>query len=298
MGRCSLHSPFTDYHDTSSGDLKALIHVARIKFNLESPLSESADGRNIFTAMTAPADVRAAAEIIAAMKDSLGNLGKTFDSLGEQTVQMVKLGGELETAKLINSVRKDMQDQDQKHEAQIEEIKDLLQEVLEADVVDHLKNLIKQQILEDIGELVKQQVAEQLPHYIPQELQDEVATYQRQLQEVERALHNSESRRINIHLRTSQNQDRLCAILKSDGAVSPLFPRTLNELFSMNDATAKRLMREYELEDISESRERNVNRFMQFCGVSYQLVPSTPGAPSSGQINVQVVTQNVTNAGL
>lgn len=74
-----------------------------------------------------------------------------------------------------------------------------------------------------------------------------------------------------------------------------MFPKDLGSLFSIDgqtvflscsviqrltpvllpytlDETAKTLMQEYNLPDISDSRERNVNRFMQFCGVSYQLV--------------------------
>jgi hypothetical protein len=36
--------------------------------------------------------------------------------------------------------------------------------------------------------------------------------------------------------------------------------------------TCKRLLEDYEISDISESRKENLNRFMQFCGVSYQMV--------------------------
>lgn len=31
-------------------------------------------------------------------------------------------------------------------------------------------------------------------------------------------------------------------------------------------------MEEYDLPDVTNFREKNVNRFMQFCGVTYQLV--------------------------
>lgn len=31
-------------------------------------------------------------------------------------------------------------------------------------------------------------------------------------------------------------------------------------------------MTDYELPDISDSRDRNLNKLMQFCGVRYQLV--------------------------
>lgn len=39
-------------------------------------------------------------------------------------------------------------------------------------------------------------------------------------------------------------------------------------------------MQEYELPGISDARDRNLNRFMRFCGVSYRLV---------GEISFQVM---------
>lgn len=39
----------------------------------------------------------------------------------------------------------------------------------------------------------------------------------------------------------------------------------------MSGPQAKRLLEEYGI-DASESREKNLNRFMQFIGVSYQMV--------------------------
>ncbi|KAI0915342.1 hypothetical protein AcV5_003841 [Taiwanofungus camphoratus] len=252
-----------------------------------SPLS--AEGGNTFTAMTPSAEVTTAAEIITAMKGSLGNLGKTFDSLGEQTNQIVRLGGELETAQHINSVQKQLQAQDKKQEEQIEEIKNLLQEVLQNDIVQHLKELIEQGILSQIDQLVEEQVALQLPHHIPKELQDELASHRRQLEEVQRALHNSESRRANAQLRTARMHDALHTIFKPDGGVSAMFPKDLGSLFSIDDETAKTLMQEYNLPDISDSRERNVNRFMQFCGVSYQLVPTNTGGSLPAKMSMPVI---------
>ena len=41
---------------------------------------------------------------------------------------------------------------------------------------------------------------------------------------------------------------------------------------SMVGATAQQLLEEYDLWDPTKTRERNLNAFMQFCGVNYQLV--------------------------
>lgn len=38
----------------------------------------------------------------------------------------------------------------------------------------------------------------------------------------------------------------------------------------------KALMLDYEIPDVSDARDRNLNRFMQFCGVTYQMVTNSP----------------------
>jgi len=242
-------------------------------------LNDWTDLGESLAAMPPSAEVTAALDIIAKMKGSLGDLNHTFDALGEQTMQMIRLGGELETAQHVNSVRKQMEAQDAKQQGQIEDVKALLQEVLQNDILEHLRILIEQGVLEEIDEIVQEQVAALLPTYIPQELQDEVAYYRRQLEEAQQALHNSESRRANALLRTTRMDSPLKTIYKADGEVSALFPHDLNALFSMDAETAHELILDYGLGDPSSVRERNVNRLMQFCGLPYQLVRRP--APSS-----------------
>lgn len=95
--------------------------------------------------------------------------------------------------------------------------------------------------------------------------------------------------------------DPLHKLLMQSGMVSADFPEHLGELFAMDGkyifspgiardhqsvriivsvsntlfhfigTQAKRLLAEYDIE-VSESREKNLNRFMQFVGVSYQMV--------------------------
>lgn len=241
---------------------------------------------------SAPTEVTSGvAATITAMKGSLGDLSTIFDNISEQTKRMEQMGGHVETAQSINGVRKRMHAHGQKHANQIQEIKDLLQEVLQKDVIEHLSRLIEADISSQIDDLVKKEVEQLLPDCLPKELQDEVASYKQQLAEVERDLHNSESRRFNAQLRTSRMTDPLHTIYKKDGSVSDGFPKDLGGLFQLDDDTAKILMKEYDLADISESRERNVNRFMQFCGVTYQLVPSSPGVRSPTKSRVPVVIE-------
>ncbi|OBZ65948.1 hypothetical protein A0H81_14187 [Grifola frondosa] len=228
-----------------------------------------------FAPPTMPTDVAAANEIISTMKGSLKNLSKTLDSLAEQTTTTIQAGGETQTAQHIKSAVEQMKAQEDKQEKQIKEIKALLDEVLQNDVAEHLRKIIEKEISDQIDHLVEEQVNLLLPDYIPQELQDEVAGYRKQLEEVQKALHNSESRQANASLRSSRLDEPIHTIFAPSGKVSALFPKDLNALFSMDADTAKELVTEYELDEVSESRERNVNRFMQFCGVPYQLVRRT-----------------------
>lgn len=80
------------------------------------------------------------------------------------------------------------------------------------------------------------------------------------------------------------------AILMSNGEISSRFPATLKELFALDGtcalvlsseltgpcfisgATVRQLLDEYEIPIITESREGNLNQFIQFCGVQYQMV--------------------------
>lgn len=81
-----------------------------------------------------------------------------------------------------------------------------------------------------------------------------------------------EARRANALLRSSHLKDPLHPLIGPQGVISPNFPRDLTALFALDAAAAKALNEEYGLPDIGESRERNLNRFMQYCGVAYQMV--------------------------
>ncbi|CCM05878.1 uncharacterized protein FIBRA_08115 [Fibroporia radiculosa] len=215
-----------------------------------------------------------AAETLETLKGSLMALGNTFDALSDQATQMVLLGGELQAAGGISSIKNELQAQDRKHSESIEEVKALMKSVLENDVIEHLRQLIEDGLLEEIDEIVEEHVAKLLPHFVPQNLRDEIAEYKQKLEKMEWELHNSESRRLNAQLRTSRMHEAVHKIYKLDGTVSTLFPKDFGSLFSMDAETAKALVEEYELPGLSKSRDHNLNHFMQFCGIVYQLVRS------------------------
>jgi len=219
-----------------------------------------------------PPEVAAVNDILLTTKAALGSLGTTFDSLGAQTAQMAMLGSELEIAQHLNSLRKQMQEQDKKQEDGIAEIQELLRDLMEVQIIRHIQQQVEAEIETQIDEMVKEQVAENLDQHIPKTLQDELEERKQELEAVQRALHNSESRRANAELRSSDTDGSLHTIYRSNGEVSALFPKTLRALFALDAEASKRVLIEYEQPDVSDSRERNLNRFIQFCGVSYQVV--------------------------
>lgn len=233
-------------------------------------------GGTVMTQYTLPPEVASVHEIILTMKTALGALGTTFDAMGAQTAQMAVLGSELEIAQQLNSLRSMMKQQDQKQEKSIAEIQDLLNELMQVQIMRHLQQEVEAEIEAEIEETMKGQVAKKLDQYIPKALQGELVTHKQQLDDVHQQLHNSESRRANAELRSSDTDSTLHTIYQPNGKISERFPKNLMSLFTLDVEASKQLLSDYgqAAADISDPRESNLNRFIQFCGVSYQVVPS------------------------
>jgi len=171
-----------------------------------------------------------------------------------------------------------MRNQSQKHKDGISEIQGILDDFLQNQVVKNMRKHVESEIQSLIGDLVKEHVTECLKDHIPIDLQLEIAERKNELERLNLALHNSESRRANGNLRTTRPDDVLATLLKSDGSVSERFPKDLKGLFSLDADTIKSLMSDYDLPNPSNTNnDHNLNRFMQFCGVRYQLVrPTAP----------------------
>jgi len=138
-----------------------------------------------------------------------------------------------------------------------------------------MKDQVNREITEQIDAMVQEQVAQCLKDHIPEDLQLELAKNKQEYEELQLALHNSESRRINGSLRANRPEEALQTIYMSDGTVSPRFPKDLRGLFDLDADTTKALLTDYGLTaGISNIRDANLNKFLQFCGVRYQLVKS------------------------
>ncbi|KAF7296037.1 ATP-binding cassette transporter [Mycena kentingensis (nom. inval.)] len=261
----------------------ASTYTSELEYMDESDLApSSASSAN---SIATPAGVPSAQALIRDMKERLRALDDTLGDLHAQTISaLLKPAGEPRIAKDIESLRAQIQDQDKRQKEGIEEVMLILENVLKTDTIEMLKRHAEEEIAREIDELVKAQVALCLEEHIPQTLQDEVAEQERRLREVRWELHNSESRRANGLLRDAGDVVPLQTICKLDGMVAEGFPKTLKELFDMDAPTSKRLMEEYEIPDASDSRERNLNRLMQFLNVKYQLVREGSGTKSMGMM--------------
>ncbi|KAJ7935210.1 hypothetical protein B0H13DRAFT_521139 [Mycena leptocephala] len=249
--------------------------------DLDSNESLSSSASSNYSLAT-PSGVSSAQGLIQHMKSTLGALDDTLGELHGQTMQIALLGGEPQIAQDIENLRRQLMDHDKRQKEGIHEIKLILNHVLQCEVVELLKKQVDDGIARDIDQLVAEQVAVCLKDHIPQELQDELAQQQKILEEVRRDLHNSESRRSNAVLRSDHGDDGLQIIYKADGSVPAAYPPNLQALFDMDAATSRALMTEYGLADCSESRERNLNRLMQFLGVRYQMVREGSATRSVG----------------
>ncbi|KAI0359269.1 hypothetical protein OH77DRAFT_1014835 [Trametes cingulata] len=218
----------------------------------------------------------AADNVITNLKRSLNDLRATLGSLDETTVQSIRDGAEASINSELNRLRDQMAASNAKQEQDIKDINKLLTQVLEEEIVAELTKLIDAGVLEEIDDLVKEEVRRQLPRYLSEDLQKEVENHQEELARLERELHNAESVRANAAL-TSDPELPLQPLYNTRGEVNEKFPKTLGELFSMTEETAVLLLHDYGLTAAlsstgPNSRDKNVNEFIQFCGVRYRLV--------------------------
>ncbi|OJT11560.1 hypothetical protein TRAPUB_11925 [Trametes pubescens] len=216
-----------------------------------------------------------AENVIMSMRRSLGELRDTLGSLGQETIQSIREGGEKQIENELKGIEKKMDASEKKQKAEIDEINALVKKVLEEELVRQLADLIQRGVLQDIDDLVKEQVALQLPNHLPQAQREEIQRHKEELARLELELHNAESVRQNAALLMDYDLD-LHPLCTPEGAISLNFPRTLGDLFGMEEQTAILLLHEYgRTEAIAagpNSREKNINEFMRLCGVRYLLV--------------------------
>ncbi|KAF6763008.1 hypothetical protein DFP72DRAFT_874379 [Ephemerocybe angulata] len=181
---------------------------------------------------------------------SLNALSAAFDGLHGQTMQVAVAG---EGKKDITDLGEDVEKQQLQHEAGVAEIQAIIDELLDKQALGQLRDEIEKEISLQIDDIVQAQVSACLLAHIPKELQEEVEESKQEL---------------------GTQTKQLDTLLMPNGAVSPNFPKDLRTLFNLDAETCKALIEDYELPLLTDNRDKNLNKIMQFLGVKYQLVRS------------------------
>ncbi|KAJ7578677.1 hypothetical protein C8J56DRAFT_968760 [Mycena floridula] len=238
-----------------------------------TPSSSCSDSQSDSTFTFAiPPEVPLAQGIVADLQNRLRQFDGVLDSLYGQTMHIGLLGDNImPSSKGISDIRKSLVKQEEEHAHGIKEIELILEEFLRNQIIEDMEKQIEQEIEQEIDQLVAAEVEKCIAMHLPAELQEEVAKQRRELEDLRQQLHNSESRRANSLLRSTDKLGKLHTIYMPNGTISEHFPSTLKELFELGDGPCKALVQHY-LGDPSKARDSNLNRFMQFCGVTYAMV--------------------------
>jgi len=227
-----------------------------------------------WTAMPPTPDPNQIRNVLGSMKQTLEGLGVVFNDFTKHAGQVASLGDNFDATSQLSSLQKHLDLADEKNERKMNDIKTSLRGTISAEVVPHVRGVISDDVDEQLDLLIDQMVAEEIQQQLPPHVREQIQQDKEQLEEVYIALQNSEARRANATLRSTHLKDPLRPLLKPTGEISANFPRDLTALFELDAKQAKALNLEYELNDVGDNREKNLNRFMQFCGVAYQMVPT------------------------
>ncbi|KZT22605.1 hypothetical protein NEOLEDRAFT_1137861 [Neolentinus lepideus HHB14362 ss-1] len=199
-----------------------------------------------------------------------------LDSLARPAERSGAAGSAAEgaVAKRLKKFREDIKNEDADDKAAIEKIRGLLEHVLSASMIKDLTKEVEAQIAKTIDIEVEKQVAESLKEHTSEALQAELEDYRKRIETAQKDLFNSESRRANS-LRRRDGDTKLEPLYKPNGdRASPNFPKDLGSLFALDDETVRSLLEDYGRDSVAgpDARDINLNRFMRFIGVAYQMV--------------------------
>ncbi|KAL4263884.1 hypothetical protein AB1N83_004956 [Pleurotus pulmonarius] len=207
--------------------------------------------------------------ILAGMKEEFKTLESSLTDVHDLTSNHRLLDGQ-EIEKELQMIRHQLEGVETTMKNEVEVIELLFDKHKGTKLREAVRDQIVATYQDMIDKIVQEQVAACLAAEIPQEVQDEVARTKAELDIVQRELHNSQSQAANEFLREG-GDEKINTIFMGNGEVSSRFPATLKELFALDGATVRQLLDEYEVPIITESREGNLNQFIQFCGVQYQM---------------------------
>ncbi|KAH9941923.1 hypothetical protein B0H21DRAFT_543111 [Amylocystis lapponica] len=226
-------------------------------------------------------DTAAIRELLRMMKENLGTLGQTFKTLNEQSATVSTLSPSMEDAATqIHEIRRQIRSEEKKQDLRVKDVKHMIKNGLKHQVSEELRDHIRDTIKSEIAIQVKEQIDIHIAEHLPVSLKQQTEESKKQLVQVRHALVNSEARRANSILRTSNLDDPLAVVLKPDGTRSGVYPADLRSLFSYDMCMTRALLKDHDLTE-HEDREKNLSRFMSYIGVPFPLIAVSAAAGMS-----------------
>ncbi|KAL4244999.1 hypothetical protein ABKN59_002865 [Abortiporus biennis] len=160
-------------------------------------------------------DTQAVTELLDTMKSTVGAVGATLDVLGNQTMKIASLVPAIDANNQISTVTKHVSDHYAKQEKKMEEVKDLFKkELSNTQLQERLKKVALVYAQEVIRREIAERVRKELEQQVTQDMREQVAQYQRRILEIRTLLQNSEARRHNAAIRSSNLEEPLKPLLR------------------------------------------------------------------------------------
>jgi len=258
------------HHDESDGYSNAF------SLNSSRAMSPSFDTSSVASTDVPdiPVDLDVVNQMVATMKNTLGTLGVTYDTLGESRARASLLGPALDQWHRLQKRSKEIERLDRTQEEEIHQLNVLIRNTLLQSIMEHLEEHVDRHVERIMAAEVPTLVERQLAIDLPESLLNDINEHKKELEQVQRSLHNSEARLANSLIRSHNIYDPLQPLQKKDSSISSYFPEDVPSLLRVDDVTAKSLLEEYDLPSKEETRERSLTKFLAFCGVHYQSLPT------------------------
>jgi len=172
----------------------------------------------------------------------------------------------------LDQIRREIQSLTSTQSTEQEEIKKLLEDALNTEVLQYLSGQIEEQIDTCIEKNVAKLVEDELNKFIPKELRDQVDRQRTDLLVLQVKIHNSEAKRANSFIKTQKHfNENLQSLLDEKGRPSDIFPKSVNDLLRFNDAKVLQLVKHYGMDNPDpKSKVPNLDWFLRTIGVTYQ----------------------------
>ncbi|EKM53463.1 uncharacterized protein PHACADRAFT_259872 [Phanerochaete carnosa HHB-10118-sp] len=170
-------------------------------------------------------DLEVVDELLGTMRQMLGTLSSTVDTLGEQTIKVATLPAAMAAVHQIASAKDQLDAHQKQQEENMMAFKQLLLDEVRTRLYTRLKDTASAIVQEIIQKEIAERVRKQLRMQIPQSMRDEVLRYKHQIMEVQVSLRNSEARRHNALIRTNSPEEPLRPLLRPPPSLEELFAR-------------------------------------------------------------------------